>query len=109
METKILNLTPHAINFCGSDGTVILTVEPSAVVARVACKTVTKGEINGIPVTENEYSEIENLPAPQENTIYLVSALVAGRCKDRKDVFIPNELVRDEKGNIVGCQSLGRI
>ena len=108
METKILNLTPHAINFCSSDGTVILTVESSGL-ARVACKTVTKGEINGIPVTENEYSEIEDLPAPQKDTIYLVSALVAGRCKDRKDVFIPNELVRDEKGNIVGCRSLGRI
>lgn len=109
METKILNLTPHAINFVDSDGTVILTVEPTAVPARVACKTVTKGKINGIPVTENEYSEIENLPAPQKDTIYLVSALVAGRCKDRTDVFIPNELLRDEKGNIIGCRSLGRI
>lgn len=108
MKTKILNLTPHAINFCSSDGTVILTVESSGL-ARVACKIVTKGEINGIPVTENEYSEIEDLPAPQKDTIYLVSALVAGRCKDRKDVFIPNELVRDEKGNIIGCRSLGRI
>lgn len=50
METKILNLTPHAINFCSSDGTVILTVESSGL-ARVACKTVTKGEINGDTVT----------------------------------------------------------
>lgn len=106
---KIVNLTPHAINFVHEDGTPRLTVEPSGTIARVSCKTVVIGEEGGIPVTTNEYGEVEGLPAPETNTIYVVSALVAGRVPTREDVFIPNEAVRNDKGQIVGCKSLGRI
>ena len=38
-----------------------------------------------------------------------VSSLVAARCNDRTDVFIPNEPIRDAEGRIVGCKSLGRV
>ena len=103
----IMNLTPHAINFVMEGG--IVTIEPSGAIARVSTKTVVIGEINGIPVTETQFGELENVPAPSEDVIYIVSSLVAQRCKDRDDVFIPNESVRDEAGRIIGCKSLGRI
>ena len=106
---KVVNLTPHAINFVTENGAPVCTIEPSGSIARVSCSTVKIGEINGIPVTANEYGEVEGLPLPEEGTIYLVSSLVAGRCPDRKDVFIPNEPVRNEKGMIVGCKSFGRV
>ncbi len=106
---SIVNLTPHAINFVSAEGTQILTVEPSGTIARVSSRTVTIGEVAGIPVTATEYGEVENLPAPEDGVVYVVSSLVAQRCKDRADVFIPNESVRDEQGRIVGCRSLGRI
>lgn len=104
---NIVNLTPHAIKFIIETGTT--TIQPSGIVARLSTKTVVTGEINGIPVTETVFGDIENLPAPETDTIYIVSSLIAGRCKDRNDIFIPNESVRDGQGNIIGCKSLGRI
>lgn len=110
---QIVNLTPHAINIVTTEGTPILTIEPSGQLARVTTKTVVTGHIyvNGvnIPATETQFGEVEGLPEPQENTIYVVSQAVASRCKNRWDVRIPNESVRDDKGRIVGCRSLGRV
>jgi hypothetical protein len=106
---KIINLTPHAINFVGEAGDIIKTVEPSGQLARVSTKTVVRGDIDGIPITETEFGEVEGLPEPREDTIFIVSSLVAQRCWERQDVFIPNESVRDEKGRIIGCKSLGII
>lgn len=110
---KLVNLTPHAINFVDETGRPLVTIEPSGNLARVTAHTVTTGEVTvgeiTLPVTGTTYGEIEGLPAPEEDTIYIVSSIVASRCPDRTDVFIPNESVRDEKGRIVGCKSLGRV
>ena len=105
----LMNLTPHDINFVTEDGNAITVVKPSGVIARVASSTVVTGNIDGIPVTETVYGEVEGLPEPEDGTVYIVSSLVAQRCKHRNDVFIPNESVRDANGRIVGCRSLGRV
>ena len=106
--TKIVNLTPHAVNFC-VDGNV-LTIPASGQLARVSVQTVPTGEvINGIPVMSSVYGNVEGLPAPQDGVVFLVSTLVAGRVTDRNDVFVPNDFVRDDQGRITGCRSLGRI
>ena len=105
---EIINLTQQKINIINDNGESI-TIEPSGTVARVSCRTVTTGEIMGIPVTETVYGTVEGLPEFQNGIVYIVSALVAQHCKDRNDVFIPNESVRDDKGRIIGCKSLGRI
>lgn len=106
---KLVNLTPHAVNVVAEHCDAV-TIPPSGILARVSAKTVTTGEvINGIPVTMTEYGEVEGLPAQEEGTAYIVSQLVAARVPNRRDVFIPNEAVRDEAGRIIGCKSLGRI
>jgi hypothetical protein len=109
----LINLTPHAIHFVDENGNTVLTVEPSGKLARVTTKIVQTGQRRFgdvvLPITETEFGEVEGLPDPEEGTIYLVSSLVAQRCKDRGDVFIPNESVRDSEGRIIGCRSLGRI
>lgn len=105
---NIVNLTPHAINLIGENGKQ-RTITPSGNLARVAAKTVIVGNIDGIPVTTTEFGEVEGLPEPSENTIYVVSSLVAQRTPERTDVYIPSESVRDENGRIIGCKSLGRI
>ena len=102
-------MTPHAINFVDGDGHAVLTVEPSGSVARVKASTVSDGTIAGLPVTRTEFGEVEGLPMPEDGKVFLVSSLVAGRVPDRRDVFIPNESVRDKDGRIIGCRSLGRI
>ena len=106
---NIINLTPHAIYFMTEEGKELASIPASGTSARVSTKTVVTGEINGIPITATQYGEIENLPVPQADTIYIVSSLVAGQCKDREDIFIPNEPVRDYEGRIIGCKSLGRV
>ncbi len=62
-----------------------------------------------IDIMQKSFSEVEGLPEPQENTIYIVSALVAGAAKDRDDLVIPNDTVRDDQGRIIGCRSLAKI
>ena len=106
---KIMNLTPHRIDFVTADGSPLMSIEPSGIIARVSVKTETIGEVAGIPVTKSVYSDVVDLPAPQDGTIYVVSSLVAQRCVGRNDIFIPNESVRDSEGKIIGCKSLGKI
>lgn len=109
-HVEIVNLTPHAITLvgCGLNGA-DLVILPSGIVARASAKTVRCGDLGIIPVTTTEYGEVKNLPDPEEGTIYIVSSLVAQRCRNRDDVFIPNESVRDSEGRIIGCKSLGKI
>ena len=104
---KIVNLTPHEITFVRESGNI--AIPPSGDLARVSQKTEITGEIEGIPTTKTVYSEVEGLPKPKEDTIFIVSSLVASRVPERLDVFIPNESVRDEQGRIIGCKSLGHI
>ena len=131
---KLVNLTPHKINFItyynievGQDelGTPeyvteerIHTLKPSGTVAR--CKVDRKEvdsfileDVDGwditVPITSAKFGEVEGLPEPQEGTIYIVSNLVAQAVPDREDVFFPDDLVRDEHGNVIGCRALGKI
>lgn len=104
----IINLTPHSISFFKGDGSTV-EVPTSGTIARLTTQTIQTADIDGIPVTETVYGEIEGLPAPVKGNVYIVSSLVAQRVPDRDDVFIPAESVRDDQGRIIGCKSLGRI
>lgn len=112
---NIINLTPHTITFISANNNMQkYELAPSGVVARVAAHTENIGEVRTpegfvIPVTQTVFGQVEGLPAPEEGVVYVVSSLVAGRVPDRKDVFIPNESIRDDKGHIIGCLSLGKI
>ena len=105
---KLINCTPHAINFMkGSD--VVLTVQPSGILVRVSQQVSNNGSVSvdgvDIPVTANNFGDVVGLPDPQPDTYYIVSALVASACK-RADLALVNQAVRDDKGRIIGCQSL---
>lgn len=88
MSTQIFNLTPHEINI----GTA--SIKPFGVVARVYVESISDGEFTTasgvtIPISHSYYGDVENLPNPMPNTIYIVSALVASRVPTRSDVFYP--------------------
>lgn len=111
---KIMNLTPHALNFMpeGPGGPVV-TIEPSGLVARcsvnrVQVDTVTVDGIS-IPVNQTRFGEVSDLPDPRPDTIYVVSALVAQAVPERQDVFIVDDAVRDEQGRIIGAKALAHI
>jgi len=100
--TQFINLTPHAINLANGEGEVVLTIEASGEVARVATKPGEKvGELN----------EVEGLPAPQDGTVYIVSGLVGGQVTGRDDVVVPgtgpqDNAIRNEKNHIVAVTRL---
>lgn len=109
---KIMNLTPHAINFLDADNRVILSV-PSSGVARVAQRRETIGwvELDGmtLPVTRSTFGAVEGLPAEKDDVIYVVSALTAQAVPKREDVFIVDDSVRDENGRIIGVRGLAHV
>jgi len=108
-KIKFVNLTPHSIIFMDAAGNTVLTVEPSGQVARCSVTREKVGEINGIPVNRSRFGEVENLPEPKEGTIYIVSALTAQAVPEREDVYITDDAVRDDQGQIIGCRALGKI
>lgn len=108
---KIINLTPHELNLIIGDKEI--RILPSGIIAR--CE-VTRQQIDSIivdsveiPINKAVFGKVENLPEPQDNTIYVVSSLVAQAVPHRNDVFVPDDTVRDDQGRIIGARALARV
>lgn len=111
---RLVNLTPHAVtvilstNENGEQESV--TIPASGTIARVQQNTcVEYVDVDGLPFTRNEFGAIENLPEPETNVRYIVSAMVESAAvkEGRMDCVFPCTPVRDGNGNIIGCRSLG--
>ncbi len=94
------NCTPHPVNLVNDDGTVRATFEPSHQV-RVDEKIVRIDEF----FSRVEYGEVVGLPPVVEGVYLIVSRLVKSALPDRPDLVCPAELVRDARGNVIGCKS----
>ena len=107
MKTKIVNLTPHDIVITNGP-----TFSPSGKVARVSVQQVDAGDINGIPVKTQTFGDIVDLPAPSDDTIYIVSTIVLSAAKEigRTDVVAPDtsNAVRDNEGRIISVPGFVR-
>lgn len=86
--TKFVNLTPHTVSIVNADNEIIREF-PSVGVARCATQAEVVREIDGIPVSTVVFGEVNGLPEPQEDTVYIVSMLVAQAVK-RSDVVGPD-------------------
>jgi hypothetical protein len=111
---NIVNLTPHALNLMpeGPDGPTV-TIPPSGIVARCTTSRVQVGTITvdniAIPVNRTQFGAVTDLPDPQPDTIYIVSAVVAQAVPNRFDVFIVDGAVRDKQGRIIGARALAHV
>ena len=111
---KIINLTPHPLNLMpeGPDGPTV-TIPPSGLVARCAVDRVQVDTITvdgiSVPVNQTRFGEVSDLPDPQPDTIFVVSALTAQAVPEREDVFITDDAVRDEQGRIIGARALAHV
>ena len=103
---KIFNLTPHELSIYKADGDV-LVVPRTGRVARVHEVREPIGMIDGITIETAYPGKIEGLPPPAPDTIYIVSAMVS-QATDRPDVYSPGQLLRDERGQPMGCRGLTR-
>lgn len=97
---KIINLTPHPIVVLGEEEIKIL---PSGEVLRLEEKISPCGEVNGIPVVEKALGGQGKLPPVKEGVFYIVSLPVAQAVK-RQDFLVPDDLVRDGEGRVLGCR-----
>jgi hypothetical protein len=118
----VINLTPHSVvvHGCTTEGEPVVpcSVEPSGTVARLTVKREQIGLVcldigadGGIaaPLYRAVFGEPENLPAPRDNTCFIVSAVMLAALKGtRDDLVCPGEAVRDEAGRIIGCVGLSQ-
>ncbi|MEM4202481.1 MAG: hypothetical protein QXS54_00280 [Candidatus Methanomethylicaceae archaeon] len=108
---NVINLTPHKVVVITEDenhNPYVYEFPPSGVIARVSSTQTEVTCINGIPVVKTEIGEVENLPEPQDDTIYIVSSLVAqALAGKRDDVVAPDTgstAYRDEEGRITAVR-----
>lgn len=107
LASELINLTPHPIDFLEDDTTVLFTVLPESAPARVDIigrKTVSW--VRGVLVSQLEMGKTYNLPTPVPGVLYIVSRMVLEANPHRTDLVVPDGLVRDAVGRIIGCKSL---
>lgn len=110
MTTNFINLTPHDIHIYVKDGDVrtefLRTVKPDGTVARVETTTWKVGVMDGVPMFKSKTGGVIGLPNPVPGTVWIVSTMVREAVKGRMDVASPGELIRNGKGEVVGCNGL---
>lgn len=108
--SKIVNLTPYLLRLRAADGTEVEI--PSAGVVRVAESAYEAGAVRTgkavIPLVRKTFGAIEGLPAREQGTLYVVSALAvnAAWAVGRYDVASPGDFIRDAEGRVIGAASL---
>lgn len=114
MTVVIRNLTPHQVVVSPSgDITQSITLESEGSPSRVTAKRTVIAYLQvdslDIPIHALHYDGVPDLPNEVEGTFLIVSRLVAERFLKRKDLLIPDELIRDDSGTVVACQSLSSL
>lgn len=98
---KFVNLTPHQITVIA--GAITHIINPDGRVARVVGLTFEEQPLQGIPVRSRTKGDVEGLPDPENDTVFIVAGMVLDLI-DRQDVVAPGELIRDEAGRPIGCK-----
>lgn len=110
--TNIINLTPHTINICAEDGTIVKSFESQGI-ARAKQTAEHIGEIDGVELVSMKFGEPEDLPEFKEETYYVVSIITANAAKavGRRvdDLLITADPIRDADGQIIGCKRLALV
>ena len=96
-----INLTPHQI-----DEQITGLSIPSSGIARIKIQSRVIDTIDGVPLYHSYYvGNLEGLPEPVDGIIYVVSALALNAVpSERTDVVAPGDVVRDDKGRVIGCK-----
>jgi hypothetical protein len=109
---KFINCTPHEINLVG-----VGIIPVSGTITRVGTTRSDAGVCGGVRVTRQMLGQVENLPQPTNDTIFIVSGMVLDAIKKMNsnisnragtDVFAPDtgsDAVR-ENGQIVAVLGL---
>lgn len=108
----LVNLTPHTVTFLGPDGQKVELL-PSGAVARASLQRAQTAEVIfgglAIPVYKVLPAGQAIIPPAVPGVQLVVSRLVAEACRDRDDLLVPDDLVRNEEGRVLGCRALARV
>jgi len=105
----IYNCTPHPVTILDKVSREVIKSFPKGeLIPRLKQGTHSVDTINSIEITETTFGKVEDLPEVKKDTYYIVSRLVLSVCKDRKDLLVPNEMIRTDDGIVIGCASLAR-
>lgn len=110
----VINLTPHDVVIVNSDGQEIKRYPATGQTVRVNSEDRELASVDGVSVVRTVYTDVDGLPEPKPNTIYLVSVLVQQALGGKRaDVYTPDtgpkSVVRDEKGQIIGVRRLMQV
>ena len=125
----IINLTPHDITVLDDsnvsfdkasrsykvtgDPIIRETFNPSGTVLRCSQEETEAGDLNGIKLYKVKFGRVEhttkdssvttfNMPV-KEGVYYIVSNIIKNALSDRSDLLVPTHMVRNDKGQPVGC------
>lgn len=106
MTQKIINKTPHAVYILDDNNQVVRMYPKSNGMIRIEESQKDYDTIDGVPITSTTWGGTKDVPKYVEGTFYIVSQLVKNALPSRKDLLVPKQVVRDKRGNILGCKSL---
>lgn len=109
MCVMLVNLLPHPVDLYDDNGVVVGSIPVTGRVARCRETRQVLGVVDGVKLTRTVFQrDVDDLPGPRAGTYLIVSRPVAEVLPERDDLVVPDELVRNERGEIVGCRSLCR-
>jgi hypothetical protein len=103
---RFINLTAHDVHVFNKDESKVWTFKGTKNPARISSHYRTIKEVGGVPLLTQFQEDPTDLPSPQEDIIYIVSAHIKQALPHRKDLAAPVRTVRDAYGNIKGCKGL---
>ena len=102
---NVINLTPHPVIILLDNGEINNYESQGSL--RLSTSTIKTDVLNdGTPISITKFGDLVDIPQINEDTMYIVSSIICNANRDRADFFMPDQIVRNETGKILGCRSL---
>ena len=105
---KLYNATPHEVTLRAVDGSLIRLPAAEAP-ARVHLERLDRGVVCGVKIVVPVVVGVNNLPARRDDTLIVVSKIVADALPERQDLVVPDLIEYDESGAVVAAGALARL
>ena len=101
---EIRNFTPHVVNLLVNGELVEIPVYGPA--PRVSSHELPIEGDFPFESVKVVYGDINGLPPEEEGVVLIVSKMCCDAAPERRDLWYPTRLIRDEEGRIIGCGAL---
>ncbi len=108
---RVVNLTWHEVAILTPDLVPVLSIpapEDKRLVPRLQEKVEVTGSLGKVPLVVKSFERSGVLPPPYKGVIYIVSLPIASAFPERRDLFVPDDLVRLD-GRVLGATRLAQV